>query len=553
MGLAKDSRVSIEHWPANLCKETGRGIELVDKRIPPSPRAAPHSQEALESSSPEWDALRSKCVCSLEEERCGEEAMQTCGFVDLYNMRESKFYKQRADEFVKILRPADSQTVRSQIVRSGPLRVALHHFNPTDLVTASDGRISLQRTAKPFFKVDKKDVQQRPAPPLPSHLQARKLLGEDLCRANPQVLAVVVDLINKCNQMPPCEQGVVTAEDPEKQRRRLFLEHLEDVPARCKSFTGEESMLLVRLLFDYINARGALDELTWWRSQSAEKQEKGKGDGGRQRELSSFESFVLFLCKLHAGSTTVDLCTNFGVSEVTVQRTFITMLKAVHAILSAHFKYPSLENARRATPTQTRIDLQLDEKVAVFIGDATERAVENPHNTDFHCLVYSQYKSRTTLKHNVVITGNGYMCEISRGYPGSTSDNALHEHDDIAARMAATGACGAYNIVYLYDKGLTQFLPLEQSGIRVITPWFKESEQTYFDEQSAHNQGVAKTRTLIEINMGNCRTYAAFDELTRLSSIDLSDLIADTVRCLVNFWAPQHAWDLTADTDNARQ
>ena len=188
--------------------------------------------------------------------------------------------------------------------------------------------------------------------------------------------------------------------------------------------------------------------------------------------MTSFESFVLFLCKVHAGSTTVDLSTNFGVSETAVQRTFVTMLKAVHAILSAHFKYPVLENARRATPTQTRIDLQLDEKVAVFIGDATERAVENPHNTDFHCLVFSQYKNRPTLKHNLVITGNAYICEICRGYPGSTSDNALHEHDGIAARMAPADMYGSYSIVYLYDKGLTQFQPLEQAGIRVLTPLF---------------------------------------------------------------------------------
>ena len=55
--------------------------------------------------------------------------------------------------------------------------------------------------------------------------------------------------------------------------------------------------------------------------------------------------------------------------------------------------------------------------------------------------------------------------------------------------------------------------------------------------------------------MANCRTYKAFDDLTRLSAIDLSDLIAatETVRCLVNFSPPHHAWDLTADTDGALQ
>ena len=58
----------------------------------------------------------------------------------------------------------------------------------------------------------------------------------------------------------------------------------EATSTQCKTFTGEESMSLVVLPFEYLNARGGFDDLNWWRSQTAEKQKKGRGDGGRQRE-----------------------------------------------------------------------------------------------------------------------------------------------------------------------------------------------------------------------------------------------------------------------------
>lgn len=143
------------------------------------------------------------------------------------------------------------------------------------------------------------------------------------------------------------------------------------------------------------------------------------------------------------------------------------------------------------------------EDSAVFLGDATEREMESPRQPDIHCLVYSEYKSTTTLKHNGVACGNGYLCELTRGYPGSTSDNKIHEVNPIGQRLAGDGSCC---VVYLYDKGFTQIFSVEKYGVLVLTPRAKERYQLYFDDEAEQNKSVAKNRGLATEREGRGET-----------------------------------------------
>jgi hypothetical protein len=173
--------------------------------------------------------------------------------------------------------------------------------------------------------------------------------------------------------------------------------------------------------------------------------------------------------------------------------------------------------------------------------------MENPRQPDIHGLVYSEYKSTTTLKHNGVAAGNGYLCELTRGYPGSTSDNKIHEVNPIGRRLAGDRTLP---VVYLYDKGFTQLFNVEKYGVLVMTPRAKERFQLYFDDDAEQNKSVAKNRVNIEVIFGNCRTYAAFSRRIDLAAIDIADLEAEAVRCEVNMWPPMHEWTLTGDVTN---
>lgn len=240
----------------------------------------------------------------------------------------------------------------------------------------------------------------------------------------------------------------------------------------------------------------------------------------------------------------------FGVSTTTARRVYITMLKASTFILTHHLGWPSLEAARRATPVSTRAELFLGQDTVVFLGDATEREMESPRQPDIHCLVYSEYKSTTTLKHNGVAVGNGFLCELTRGYPGSTSDNKIHEVNPIGLRLAGDRSLP---VVYLYDKGFTQLFNVEKYGVLVMTPRAKEKFQLYFDDDAEQNKSVAKNRVNIEVIFGNCRTYAAFSRRIDLAAIDIADLEADAVRCEVNMWPPMHDWTLTGDVTSVEE
>ena len=219
------------------------------------------------------------------------------------------------------------------------------------------------------------------------------------------------------------------------------------------------------------------------------------------------------------------------------------MLKAVSYILRHHQPWPSSTAARFATPSSTKGDLHLRSNTAVFIGDAVERKMESPASPDLQALVFSEYKGDATMKHNGVVLGNAYACEISRGYPGSTSDNRLHEVDEIGARIAGDGA---FPSVYLYDKGLTHHNHIEKHGPLVMTPLFKEKGQMNFDHQDQINKKVARHRVIVEVVFGNCRLYNAFDKRIDLQRVDLSELEAQVVRCEVNMTCPPTGKDLTA-------
>jgi len=59
------------------------------------------------------------------------------------------------------------------------------------------------------------------------------------------------------------------------------------------------------------------------------------------------------MCVFHSGGKVVLFEELFAVSASTVRRYYVTMLKALDVIFAAHQPWPTLEQARRATPTMT--------------------------------------------------------------------------------------------------------------------------------------------------------------------------------------------------------
>ncbi len=292
--------------------------------------------------------------------------------------------------------------------------------------------------------------------------------------------------------------------------------------------------------FNYLNARGALDRLQWWTSQQQLRLRRGVG--GRPRSLTTFESYVLFKCI--ARRSDVDLAAaTFIVSARTADKVFVTMLKAVTVIMSTHQPWPSLEAAWLATPSQTRAELGLSDECAVFIADAVERQTERPSAPDMQSCLYSDYKHFTSLKQLGVALGNGLLM-LTRGYPGSISDNRLVGHCQLGPLLKNGGQ---RPVALLFDKGFTQFHHVEAYGVPVLTPRQKRTHQNNFDDVGPINRSVAKHRAPIEALFGICRNYRGFDKRICLKAVDLADLLGEFVRCEINMSTTPHGWQLTAE------
>jgi hypothetical protein len=524
-------RVSASHWPERALWTTDKGLQLAIDALPkPTPKA--HDAAQLEFFNDEFHALRDKCPCGLDEERCG------AGVTEFFNAPVSMDDKKA---WLKAIRSNENgRGLKNSEILSFGFKVAKHHFAPDDIIIngitprprpGSRPTMSVQVTQPPKRAI-RTDVELTARQAVPGmHLD------------DPKAFAAVVQVIEDSTAaVAELQESLNTDAAPKEDNRailRLFVQQLKTSKEMCWRSTGERSFELLELKFAYLNALGALDRMRWWRSQ-AHDQEPARA---RRHKLSTFESYLLYRCTLREGPSPA-LEIMFGVHRTTARRTYITMLKACTFIMTHHFVWPSLDAARRATPSSTRTELLIAEDAAVFLGDATEREMESPRQPDVHCLVYSEYKSTTTLKHNGVAAGNGYLCEITRGYPGSTSDNKIHEVNDIGRRLAGDKSC---SVVYLYDKGFTQLFNIEKYGVLVLTPRAKERFQLFFDDEAEQNKSVARNRVNIEIIFGNCRTYNAFSRMIDLDAIDIADLEADAVRCEVNMWPPMHEWTLTGE------
>lgn len=205
-------------------------------------------------------------------------------------------------------------------------------------------------------------------------------------------------------------------------------------PGKCREHTGMPHYRILEATFEYINANGALDDMNWWQGPSATKRQRGKG--GRPRAVSTFEAYVLFLCLFRNGVS--NMCTYvqwWGISEQVIRRIYVTMLHAVTTIMGRHQAWPTYEAMKRAVPRKTKVDISATSAAVVMVGDATERRVARP-SCPSGFVFYSDYKQYTSLKYNGVCAGNTYLCEITRGYSGCTSDNNLHVAEDLAGRIA---------------------------------------------------------------------------------------------------------------------
>ena len=562
-----DARLYAGHFKIGLLSGGEHRRRLPPGTLPDAVGRRVHP-EKLEQVIADKLARKIKCVCSQSEELCGELAVENMALfshpsnIDL------------ARRWLRVLCPKDSDVLREASLNGGFL-VAAHHFLPDQLTSTITNQYgSFQRPsgdALPRFvpySEDEVSHSSKRSKTSASVKNARQLLPPG-ARDDSATVAKVAELFDQRQRLEVERERLLQrvrelelslAEDPATpaagsfatgQLRALFIQRLTDDASHCHRFTGQHSFAVLRALYDYINARGALDHVLWYREDNP-NQARRTSAAGRPRLLSTFEAFVFFLCVLRR-ETVRAMCAFFEVEDNTGQRTYVTMLNAVTFILSTHQPWPLLEDVARFTPLEARAHLQFDDATAVFLADCVERPVMHPALPELQFLLWSDYKHHHTFKHLAVAACNGYICELTPAYPGRIRDNEIIAHSAVGERLAGKPErkhLPGYDpddppsipVALLFDKGYTQVTSVQEHGPFVYTPRTKRRGQLNFEAEANISKKVAKFRAPVEVLFANAATYAAFKRSSDVGSADLADLAAQAIRCLCNLTPPAMDW-----------
>ncbi len=104
----------------------------------------------------------------------------------------------------------------------------------------------------------------------------------------------------------------------------------------------------------------------------------------------------------------------------------------VHELLTELFEFntPDPQVMRKLYPSKYKY---FPECIAIL--DGTEIALEKPGDLAMNKQVYSDYKSRTTVKHLVGVTPFGLIIYASDSWPGKTSDVKIVREENVISRL----------------------------------------------------------------------------------------------------------------------
>eukprot|EP00049_Salpingoeca_infusionum_P016852 m.350094 g.350094 ORF g.350094 m.350094 type:complete len:378 (+) comp16157_c0_seq5:491-1624(+) len=339
------------------------------------------------------------------------------------------------------------------------------------------------------------------------------------------------------------------------------------------------SMKRLRSEFNYFNAIGSLDNILVFETKDGKQL---TSDRQQARRLSACDGFIVFRALHRNGLQELNNLEEItSLSSTTLKRYFTAYTTAIAMITHYQQPYPSHAAIRKLLSPDTIDALGLKPGTAMLIGDATER----PTSAKWR-LNYSKYKQKHTIKHNVVIAINGYVCDISPGYTGSISDNDLHtkdgtlecmakamatfapqqttqtHHDNpstlttttsastpTAKPMATTSASTLATtttvvhqvqdclqtprpFAYMFDKGFTARLKCSELG---ITPARKLRGQLAWQQAvSKQVRQIARFRSVVENIMAEIKNFKIVQKPVSITGAWQADMHVEAARGLIN-------------------
>ncbi|XP_076135036.1 uncharacterized protein LOC143117291 [Alosa pseudoharengus] len=144
-----------------------------------------------------------------------------------------------------------------------------------------------------------------------------------------------------------------------------------------------------------------------------------------KRKLTAFQCVLLTLMRLRLDLPFQHLSHLFQVHRTTVGVAFQQTIEVLYARLSPIVHWPSRDCLMVSMPHQF---IESFGKHVAAIVDCFEIFIEKPSNLHARAQTFSQYKHHHTMKYLIVITPQGFISFVSKGWGGQTSDKHLTEN-----------------------------------------------------------------------------------------------------------------------------
>ncbi|XP_065667766.1 uncharacterized protein LOC136088048 [Hydra vulgaris] len=167
------------------------------------------------------------------------------------------------------------------------------------------------------------------------------------------------------------------------------------------------------------------------------------------------------------------------------------------------------------------------------IIDCVEIKVAVPQSLTVHKLLYSDYKSHTTVKILVGIAPGGGFTFISAAYPGSISDKEL----TIKSGLLNPNLWNHGEEV-MADRGFTIQDYLSPFGVKLITPSFLRNREQFTETEVIQSQQIASERIHVERMIQRLKCFHIFDRVIPLNMIGSLNQIVTVCGILTNFHEP---------------
>ena len=219
-------------------------------------------------------------------------------------------------------------------------------------------------------------------------------------------------------------------------------------------------------------------------------------------------------------------CYLFDITESSTSNTVITWINFMYMKLGSLPIWPAQEQVQNSMPKS--LTKKFPNTRAII--DCVEFNVAVPSSLLLHKLMYSDYKSHTTVKALVAIAPGGGFTFISSAYPGSISDKEITLRSGILNPELWESGDGL-----MADRGFDIEDHLGELGIELIMPLFLNGRDQLTETELVRSQQTASEHIQVERMIQRLKCWHIFDRVIPINMLhSLNQIIAECA-LLCNF------------------